>query len=172
MTLLVIRHCEAGARLAGPEDFARPLTAEGREQAGRLVERLAGRPFARILSSPLRRCTESVEPLAANRQLRIELDSRLAPFEPAAAIELLSELQGQAVVLSTHGEVIVHLLRAAAGSGLDLGASPPMEKGSVWVLELRGASPGSASYLSPALGETGQGDSSDLADRDPHEPPG
>lgn len=172
MTLFVLRHCEAGTRLPGPYDAARPLSEKGRRQAAALIEALADRHFTRIISSPLRRCVESVEPLAASRHLEIELSARLEPSEPRAVLGLIAELDGSAVLLSTHGEVISHLLERLAASGLDLGEKPPMEKGSVWVLETAGGFVVSATYLGPApAGETGQGGGRDSARRHGHERP-
>ncbi len=53
------------------------LTDQGRQQAGRLVERLAGLPIAAIYSSPLERCRETIAPLASERDLRVHVRSDL-----------------------------------------------------------------------------------------------
>ncbi|WP_225767129.1 histidine phosphatase family protein [Inquilinus sp. Marseille-Q2685] len=71
--LYLIRHCRA----AGQEPEA-PLTAEGRDQALRLRDRLAGLPIVRIVSSPFRRAGDSVAPLAERLGLTVRIDDRLA----------------------------------------------------------------------------------------------
>ena len=60
------------------------------------------------MSSPYTRCVETVEPLAAELGLEVELDDRLAEGAgSAAAAELLQE---DGVVACTHGDVIHNLL--------------------------------------------------------------
>ena len=61
----LVRHAHAGkkAQWQGP-DLARPLSAQGREEAVGLIERLGGRPLGRVLSSPAERCLQTVPPLA------------------------------------------------------------------------------------------------------------
>ncbi len=59
--LWLIRHGEtqwsAAGRHTGRTDVA--LTEEGKRQASLLVDRLAGRPFSKVLSSPLSRAFET-----------------------------------------------------------------------------------------------------------------
>ncbi|MGK9234571.1 histidine phosphatase family protein [Inquilinus limosus] len=69
----LIRHCRA----AGQEPEA-SLTDEGREQAHRLSDRLAGLPIARIVSSPFLRARDSAAPLAERLGLPVGIDARLA----------------------------------------------------------------------------------------------
>jgi 2,3-bisphosphoglycerate-dependent phosphoglycerate mutase len=71
-TLYVVRHCKA----EGQEADA-PLTPEGHVQANRLADALAGANIERIISSPYRRATESIAPLAQRLGLEVELDVRL-----------------------------------------------------------------------------------------------
>jgi broad specificity phosphatase PhoE len=60
---VVVRHADtawtATGQHTGRTDLA--LTAAGREAATRVAERLAGREFARVLTSPLVRATETCE---------------------------------------------------------------------------------------------------------------
>jgi probable phosphomutase (TIGR03848 family) len=53
------------------------LTDRGREEAARLAERLTEVPIAAIYSSPLERCRETVGPVAAARDLRVQVRSAL-----------------------------------------------------------------------------------------------
>ena len=71
--MLLVRHAWAGSRDDWEgDDRERPLDERGVEQARELVERLAPFTITRILSSPYRRCVETVEPLARARGLEIE----------------------------------------------------------------------------------------------------
>jgi probable phosphomutase (TIGR03848 family) len=73
--LLLIRHGEtdaAGRHLTGWMPGV-ALNARGREEAERLVERLAGVPIAAIYSSPLERCRQTAAPLARARGLPVRV---------------------------------------------------------------------------------------------------
>jgi broad specificity phosphatase PhoE len=59
-----------------------PLSPEGREQAGRLRDRLAGIAFDRILSSPLARARETAAIVAGDRQITV--DQRLREMDYGA----------------------------------------------------------------------------------------
>jgi 2,3-bisphosphoglycerate-dependent phosphoglycerate mutase len=71
-TLFLVRHCKA----AGQEPDA-PLTAEGLSQALSLAASLADLQIERVISSPYRRAIQSIEPLAAQIAVDIEIDERL-----------------------------------------------------------------------------------------------
>ena len=80
MLLLLIRHAlpsrtEAG-RGSDPD-----LTPEGVEQACRLPQALARFPVSRLISSPQRRALQTAEPVAAARNLSIDVDERLAEYD-------------------------------------------------------------------------------------------
>ncbi len=64
MTLCyLIRHAHAGKRGTVDDDL-RPLSERGTTQARAIAESLAGSAIARIVSSPLVRCVETVVPIA------------------------------------------------------------------------------------------------------------
>jgi phosphohistidine phosphatase SixA len=112
---ILVRHASAGERRDWEgDDRLRPLDAKGRRQAEELVEQLAARSPRRVVSSPYVRCVATVEPLAAELGLEVELDERLAEGAGRAAVELLRE---DGVVACTHGDVIVDVL----GRGLKKG---------------------------------------------------
>jgi 8-oxo-dGTP diphosphatase len=125
-SMLVLRHASAGEPLATPSlDRERPLDAEGRLQARRLPHALSGRRVGRIVTSPHRRCVDTVRPLA--RALGIELECRdaLAPDASGeSSLALLAELPADSLVC-THREVIERLF----------GGDLQCEKGGAWVLE-------------------------------------
>jgi probable phosphomutase (TIGR03848 family) len=57
------------------------LDDAGVQQAAGLVGRLAGVPVAAVVSSPLRRCRQTVAPLVADRGLSVVSDGRLAEVD-------------------------------------------------------------------------------------------
>jgi phosphohistidine phosphatase SixA len=105
MPLLLVRHAWAGDRDEWEgDDGDRPLDKRGRRQAKELVERLQPFPIEAILSSPARRCVETVEPLARERGLEIELRSELGEERQAVeGVAIVRSLAGRDVVVCGHG---------------------------------------------------------------------
>ncbi len=83
-TVLLLRHAHSSANaagvLAGRSEGVR-LDETGLKQADRVAEQLAGVEIARIVSSPLERCLQTVAPLAAATGLTVEIDERLAEVD-------------------------------------------------------------------------------------------
>jgi 8-oxo-dGTP diphosphatase len=123
--VLLVRHARAGDRSEWEgHDRHRPLDKKGRRQAEGLVELLAEYPIDRILSSPAVRCTETVVPIATARGLEVEEVAALAEGSlDTDVLRLLSSLEGECVVLSTHGDVIDELV----GEELKKGATEVLE---------------------------------------------
>ena len=91
--LYLVRHAEAAD---GDPDELRPLTAEGRETARALGERLAKegvQPDA-VLTSPLLRARETGQELARPAGIEAEPDERLAPGATAAAVKAAAGERG------------------------------------------------------------------------------
>ena len=135
--LLVVRHADAGDKRtwAGP-DRLRPLSPSGRLQAEGLVVRLEDYPVDRILCSPTLRCSQTVEPLAQDRRLRIETIPALGvDTTPAQLLALFWDLELRNSVLCTHGEGIGLLFTRLLADALV--AEDPLDwpKGSTWLLE-------------------------------------
>lgn len=162
VALYLVRHAKAGDRRQwkGPgPDHRRPLSKKGRRQAQDLADALrrelgAARP--RIVSSPLARCVETVQPLAEALGVDVETDPVLAEgADPAGAVKLLRELAGTTAVLCSHRDLIPEILtRLGHEDGLELPADIPFAKGSTWVLEAEGHHAGDgrvarARYLPP-----------------------
>jgi phosphohistidine phosphatase SixA len=126
MTLLLVRHAEAGHRGDWDgDDELRPVDERGRRQAEGLVAALARLRPERILSSPAVRCTQTVEPLATELGLPLEETEDLAEGAgPERVLALARGLEGVVAVLCTHGDVVEDLLGEES------------EKGSIWALEL------------------------------------
>lgn len=134
--VLLVRHASAGDRdsWAGPDD-ERPLDPTGKEQADALAALLAAYAPRRVLSAPLRRCLDTVRPLAD--QLGIPLTPAREAREDendwgaGPLVRLLTELggAGQHAVVCSQGGAIPAAVEALTGE-----SDVPARKGSVWVL--------------------------------------
>jgi phosphohistidine phosphatase SixA len=118
--LYLVRHASAGDPKAWiGDDRARPIDERGREQAAALIDLLADRPLARVLTSPYLRCVQAVEPLAQARALPLEYRHELGDDARAdEALALMRELGGEPAALCSHGDLIRELL----GEELEKGA--------------------------------------------------
>jgi len=143
MAVYLLRHAHAGSRhdWKGPDD-ERPLSKKGWREAEGFAEAVAGADddvdrVTCILSSPSRRCVQTVEPLA--KALGLEIEEVPALCEGAdidAAVELVRQAERSTWVLCTHGDVGPPLLDAlCAADGLDLPAGSRFQKGAAWLLE-------------------------------------
>jgi 8-oxo-dGTP diphosphatase len=151
MTIYLVRHGKAGDRSKweGPDDL-RPLSKGGRKQAEKLVDQLADATIDRIVTSPSVRCRQSVEPLAEQRRLPVDLADELAEGAPLAdALRLIEKVAHEHAVLCTHGDVAGDLLHHLDRTGVPLGDVVTSEKGSTWVFEVEGDEIVSARYLPP-----------------------
>jgi len=123
--IVLVRHASAGDREEWTgDDSRRPLDDNGRRRSVELVEELAAYDVAHVMSSPARRCVETVATLAET--LGLEVQERVDLAEGAGrdqVLALLEEVRGQGAVLCTHGDVVEAL-------GLDL------RKGATAVLEV------------------------------------
>lgn len=145
----VLRHTKAGLRTAWiGVDVERPLTRRGRRQARRLVERFQGLDLERLLTSPSRRCVQTVEPLAAARGLEIETAQELGEHEPADRLRaLLGALDDRPTLLCGHGREIAGLVEGLEAGGVAIEGTGGIAKGSVWVLDREDRGVVSARYL-------------------------
>jgi 8-oxo-dGTP diphosphatase len=108
-------------------------------------------PVDRILSSPTDRCRQTVEPLARQRRLPIELHGALAVDGTAEGLlALLRDDALRGAVLCTHGELIGQVFERLLAGGLRLPGEPRWQKGSVWVLGGPDGRLSQASYIAPA----------------------
>ena len=103
--MLLIRHARAGERAEwSADDRRRPLNKRGRKQAADLVVALSDYPLTRILSSPYDRCVETVEPLAQDRGLEIEIHDEFGEeHQLEEGVELARSLLDQDVAACGHG---------------------------------------------------------------------
>jgi 8-oxo-dGTP diphosphatase len=140
--LLLVRHAKAGDSEDGPrdgwdgeDDSRRPLTGKGRKQAGRLVAQLRQFGAARLYSAPPLRCTQTLEPLAAELGVEIGVEPLFGEetywVDPMAALTRLREIVAEpgVPVVCSQGEVIPDLIGMLTHE-----EDPPFRKASTWVL--------------------------------------
>jgi broad specificity phosphatase PhoE len=90
----------------------------------------------RILSSPTRRCQQTVQPLAHDRFLQVEpLASLGVNAGPAQLRTLLWDGALHNVVVYTHGEAIGRLLGELVAEGLVVEGPLDWPEGSTWLLQ-------------------------------------
>jgi phosphohistidine phosphatase SixA len=140
--VLLVRHARAGDRADWTgDDSLRPLDKRGRKQAKALAKTLEQLGATRLVSSPYRRCVQTLEP--ASKRLGLPIEQRDELAEGAAAgdvLALLDEPAGSVPALSTHGDVIGELI----------GWDRECKKGAIWILEVDGDEVRPETYLPPA----------------------
>lgn len=153
MKLYLVRHTHAGSRSSwdGP-DTERPLTTKGHRQAAAIGQELAGVGVTALVSSPYRRCIQTLEPLATHLVLPVASDERIAEGatgnDALALVDELAKEHGAAVVCS-HGDVIPELLRILKSTTARFKDPFVWPKGSTWVLSHDGDRWAKARYIGP-----------------------
>jgi len=149
--IYLIRNARAVPRAEwGGEELLRPLSERGEAEARAIAERLAGLGITRIVAAPELRCQQTVELLARGRR-SVHVDERLASgSEVEKSLEVLPSFDDGPVVLCTHADTILGMLRFFELGEAELrDGRLPCRKGSIWVLQGFGRTPTSASYLEP-----------------------
>jgi broad specificity phosphatase PhoE len=136
MRLYVVRHATAGdrSRWTG-DDEHRPVSKKGRQQALALADRLTDAGVSAVISSPLLRCMQTVEPLADRLGLKVEIDERLTEGSALEDVLALVRDAPDGGVVCSHGDVITALINALARRGMHLETEPDWRKATLWVLE-------------------------------------
>jgi broad specificity phosphatase PhoE len=80
MQVLLVRHA-LPLRSEYGQGADPDLSDEGRAQVARLPAALARCPISRVISSPQRRAIQTAEPVAAARELSVEVDERFAEYD-------------------------------------------------------------------------------------------
>jgi 8-oxo-dGTP diphosphatase len=148
----LIRHAHAGSRSDWRgDDRERPISAKGRAQEASLRKRLADQPVGRVLSSPSRRCIETVEGIADDVGVEVEIRPELDEgSDPDAALALLTELTDTNPVICSHGDLLPKLLRRFTAAGMKTKDASISQKGSLWVIEMDDGRPAKGRYYPPA----------------------
>lgn len=134
MDLIFWRHAEAEDWTEGCDDMTRSLTSRGEKQAKRMANWLDRQlpEGTRVVSSPARRCEQTVLALGRKYKLRDEL----APGTTAEALlAAVGWPNGRSVVL-----VVGHQPSLGQAMSLLLGLkqdSCPVRKGAVWWIRTR-----------------------------------
>lgn len=154
-TVLLVRHAKAGSRAHwSGDDDERPLDSDGRRQAQQLCELLIRYEPRRVIAAPLRRCVETVQPLAAAIGAAVELapsvSDRAHVADPLRTVELVRGLADAATptVVCSQGETIPDVVRRLGAPGLCDG-DVRARKGSVWALSFDDGRIVDACYLPP-----------------------
>ena len=152
MKIYLVRNARALSRDEWEgEELLRPLSERGEQEADAIAEHLAGLGVVRVVAAPELRCQQTVEPLAKAARRSVHVDERLAAdSEVEKALEVLPSFDDGPVVLCTHAETILALLRFfELGEAEARDGRLPCRKGSIWVLQGFGRTPTSATYLEP-----------------------
>ncbi len=152
MYLYLIRHAQP--HYNAPMPYHLPpgpgLTEHGLEQAAALVPMLGGSGIERIISSPLRRCIMTAEPLAAALALDIQIDEDVRESQPGeAAAEVmvrmlravLAHSDARIVAIVSHAAPLTELLRTLTRDEVVLPAKDyrgnHLAECTVWALYIR-----------------------------------
>lgn len=157
MRLYLVRNARPEPRAArgtpdgwAGEDDLRPLDETGQRQAEALALHLTEAGITRIVTAPPVRCQQTVERVALDSDVRVEVDERLGANEsPQRLLELMPAYDEGPVLFCSHREPIESLLRLF--ELVDGDAPPNCKKGSIWVLEGPGYSPTNAEYREPVV---------------------
>lgn len=156
MRVYVVRHACAGRKEEWEgADVERPLDDVGRQQALALADELARQGAERLISSPTRRCVETLEPVAAAGSRPIEISHALGTSATTETlVDLVTDPSYDRAVLCTHGEVMRPLLdwlrrhdvRVVADRADDENL---VAKGTGWLLEVHGDDPIALEHIAP-----------------------
>ena len=148
--IYLVRHARAGERQPGNNDEERPLSKRGIRQTAALTGLLSEYPITRILSSPYRRCRETVAPLAERLDVALEWSDDLAEGTKRRKVRrLIAKLAGETAVLSTHGDIVAGLIDRLRENGVPLDGGSQWKKGSVWTLDTSDGEVVRGRYLKP-----------------------
>jgi 8-oxo-dGTP diphosphatase len=152
-TIHLLRHATAGNRdNFNGDDRERPLTKKGKAQAKSIAESLREREIERIVTSPYKRCVQTVEPLAKMIGATIEISDALAEGPDIdAAYDLIHNLAGANAVLCSHGDVIPAAMNRLMWLGLTIHSRFYCSKGSIWEVDIEGGRYTEGRYVPPPV---------------------
>ncbi len=148
----LVRHASAGVRdRTDPEDEHRGIDKRGKRQRRAIRDLLLGHPVTRIGSSQFDRCVQTVQEISDTIGIPVEREMGLAEgTHPNRAVGLINELQQEAAVLCSHGDLISALIGHFFAEGIPMDGPMEWEKGSVWHLRTIKGRVVSGAYIPPA----------------------
>ena len=133
--IYLVRHAKAGSRKDWDGDDAlRPLSKAGFKQATALAATLMRHDPSVLVSSPLVRCVQTLEPLAHLLREPVHTDERLAEGNDFQGVFELAAALPDGAVLCSHGDVIPDVIRAVERRGCEIDTAAQWAKASTWVL--------------------------------------
>jgi len=147
----LVRHAHAGVRDdTDPNDEKRSIDKLGKAQRKAIRKHLLDHPVTRIGSSQLDRCVQTVAKFADTIGVPVEREIALGEgTHPTRIVSLIHELQGEAAVLCSHGDVISGLIGHLFAEGVPMDGPMQWEKGSIWHLRTIKGRVVSGSYTAP-----------------------
>ncbi len=126
--LILVRHAEKE-----PGDNADPdLSAAGKKRAEGLVTLLKDMTIDELYTTPYKRTTQTLAPLAAARQLQI---TTYNPGQQQGLAQVLSGKKGKTIVIAGHANTVPDLLNLLLGENR-YSVLSESDFGKVWVLTL------------------------------------
>ncbi|MEN8239017.1 MAG: NUDIX hydrolase [Actinomycetota bacterium] len=150
-TIYLIRHATAGERSdVDAEDWRRPLDRHGKKQMKMLRDRFMAHPITRIGSSNYVRSVDTVKPFAKRLGIPLELEAALVEgSHPHRIVGLIADLQEEAAILCSHGDVIADLVGHLFAEGVPMKGPKEWTEGSVWELRTIAGRVVSGKYVRP-----------------------
>lgn len=129
-------------------DDDRPLREEGRGEAEGVRALASLFEIGIVLSSPARRCVQTVTPLAGALGVEVDILDSLVDRDPVAALRVVRSVHRDGAVLCTHESVIRGVLEALTSTdGLVLEDRIRRRRASAWCLEFVDARCVGATYI-------------------------
>lgn len=135
-TIYLVRHASAGKRSeVDVDDWKRSLDRKGKRQTKAIRDMLTAHPISRIGSSNYTRCIATMSPLAKRLGVPVETEAALVEgTHPHRVVSLIADLQSEAAVLCSHGDVIADLVGHLFAEGVPMDGPREWGKGSIWEL--------------------------------------
>lgn len=148
-TCVLVRHASAGDRREwGGDDDRRPLDSKGKRQAEALVGILESLGIQRVITAPVDRCVQTVQPFATHAGLELRETKAFGEDgyadNPDATLDMWLEIvqSGLPTVVCSQGGAIPDLMeRCFYEKGWRPERDPHTKKGAYWVITLEAGSP-------------------------------
>lgn len=149
--IYLVRHAWAGHRSdRSGNDWQRSLDKRGKKQRRAIRQLLQAHPITRIGASEYPRCIDTVRPLSKRLGIPVEFEPALVEgSHPDRMLNLIHELQEEAAVLCTHGDVIGNLVGRLFADGVPMDGEMTWTKGSIWELRTIAGRVVSGRYIPP-----------------------